>query len=277
MKVFLTGGTGFVGSHLLNKLHQEGHEVVALRRPNSAPRVQLDLQPEWVQGEMNKLQDGCFAGCDALIHVAAHSANVPYDSLDNCLYWNLCVSLQLVRQAAGEGVSRFLVAGTCFEYGKSGERYQFIPTDAPLEPTDTYPISKAAASVAFMGLARSERLSLSYHRIFQVYGEGEADSRLWPSLRRAALAGEDFPMSPGAQVRDFTPVEVVAEHFARELSAAAPLRGEPCVRNVGAGKPITTLEFAEHWWNVWLAKGKLQPGALPYRAGEVMRYVPKLD
>jgi nucleoside-diphosphate-sugar epimerase len=75
----------------------------------------------------------------------------PYDSLEACLYWNLNASLKLFNQAHHAGISKFLVAGSCFEYGKSGERYEYIPVDAPLEPTKTYQISKAAASVALSG------------------------------------------------------------------------------------------------------------------------------
>lgn len=276
MKVFLTGGTGFIGSHLLNELTTQGHEVVALRREGSRPRIPLEREPEWIEAPMDSLPVGVFRGCEALIHLAAHSANVPYDTLENCLYWNLKVSLDLVERAAEECVQRFLLAGSCFEYGKSGERYEFIPVDAPLEPTQTYPVSKAAAAVALTGWARCTQRSLSYHRIFQVYGEGEAEGRLWPSLRRAALAGEHFPMSPGGQVRDFTPVEFVARHFAEALERPPVPAGEPEIHHVGTGKPTTTLEFARHWWSRWKAAGKLLPGALPYREGEVMRYVPEV-
>ena len=276
MKIFLTGGTGFIGSHLLNELLARGHEVLALRRAGSRPRIALEQEPKWIDAPMDSLPDGIFDDCETLVHLAAHSANVPYDGLENCLYWNLKISLDLVERAAAEGVGRFLVAGSCFEYGKSGERYDFIPVDAPLEPTQTYPVSKAAAAVALTGWARCERRSLSYHRIFQVYGEGESEGRLWPSLRRAALAGEDFPMSAGRQVRDFTPVDFVARHFADALEGPAPLAGEPRIHHVGTGKPRTTLEFARHWWNRWNAVGKLLPGMLPYRDGEVMRYVPEV-
>lgn len=276
MKVFLTGGTGFIGSHLLNELLARGHEVVALRRPGSRPRIPLEREPEWIDAAMDSLPRGIFRNCEGLIHLAAHSANIPYDSLSNCVYWNLKVSLNLVELAAAEGVSRFFVAGSCFEYGKSGERYEFIPVDAPLEPTQTYPVSKAAAAVALAGWARCERRSLSYHRIFQVYGEGESEGRLWPSLRRAALAGLDFPMSPGGQIRDFTPVDFVARHFADALDGTPAPGGKPEILHVGTGKPTTTLEFARYWWGHWNASGKILPGALPYRDGEVMRYVPEV-
>lgn len=270
MKIFLTGGTGFVGSHFLRRAVGAGHQVVALRRAGSVPRVPLTRDPEWVEGELGEPRREWLEGCDVLVHLAAHSANVPYDTLEACVRWNVLEPLRLLDAARRAGVRRFVVAGTCFEYGRSADRYEWLPVDAPLEPTDTYPTSKAAASVTFTGWAAREGTELSVLRIFQVYGEGELESRFWPSLRRAAVEGRDFPMSPGGQVRDFIEVTAVADAFVRELGAAV-VPGVPVIRHVATGEPQTLLEFAEHWWRQWEARGRLLPGALPYRATEMMR------
>ena len=83
MRIFVTGGTGFIGSHFLNHAFKAGHEVVALRHsPASQPRIPLDAQPEWVNGPMDQLKLGDFRNCEFLVHLAAHSANVPYDTLE---------------------------------------------------------------------------------------------------------------------------------------------------------------------------------------------------
>ena len=275
MKIFVTGATGFIGSHFLNAALAGGHEVLALRRSAaSQPRVPLASQPTWLDKGMADVTASDLAGCDALVHLAAHSANVPYDTLENCLHWNVIVPLGLFRAAADAGVQRFIVAGSCFEYGRSGERYEFIPPDATLEPTQTYPASKAAASVAFYQLACELGLQLSIHRIFQVFGEGEAETRLWPSIRRAALAGEDLEMTPAEQVRDFVSVEEVARQFLEACSREGIVAGVPVIENLGTGRPQTLREFAEDWWSRWGATGELKFGAKPYRQGEVMRYVP---
>ena len=57
----------------------------------------------------------------------------------------------------------------------------FIPTDAPLEPTGPYHASKAAATMAALGLAVDRKLSLSVLRPFHVFGEGEEETRFWPA------------------------------------------------------------------------------------------------
>ena len=109
-----------------------------------------------------------------------------------------------------------------------------------------------------------------------MFGEGEAETRLWPSLKKAALDGEDFPMTEGAQVRDFIAVEDVAKYFLEVCLKNDLIAGKPEFYNVGSGIPKSILEFSEYWWKKWEAKGKLLIGKLPYREGEVMRYVPKI-
>lgn len=278
MKLFVTGATGFLGSHFLNLLaEQSAIEILALRRNvDSKPRVQLVQDPFWLTKQIDQVNQGDLEGVDVIVHFAAHSMYTPYDTLDNCLYWNLTAPLQLFNEGVRAGVNKFVVAGSCFEYGLSGEEFDFIPVDAPLKPTLTYAASKAASSIAFYQFALQYQVKLSYHRIFHIYGEGEASSRLWPSLKKAALAGEDFSMTMGEQIRDFIAVEEVAKYFVKACLNEELGNKHPEFFNVGSGKPQSILEFSEYWWKKWRAKGKLLKGQIPYRVGEVMRYVPKI-
>jgi nucleoside-diphosphate-sugar epimerase len=114
-------------------------------------------------------------------------------------------------------------------------------------------------------------------RIFSSYGEGQFESNFWPALKKAAMAGDDFAMTAGEQIRDYIQVEEVASAF---LSAAvrSDIRpGVPLVYNVGSGQPITMRSFAEYWWKTWGAKGILRIGALQYRPNEAMRFVPLIS
>ena len=192
------------------------------------------------------------------------------------MYWNLTAPLQLFNEAVKADVTKFIVAGSCFEYGLSGEEYEFIPVEAMLKPTLTYAASKAASSIAFYQFAVQHQIKFSYNRVFQVYGEGEAASRLWPSLKKAALSGEDFPMTAGEQIRDFIAVEEVAQFFVDSCLNEDLIAAHPEFYNVGSGQPQSILEFSEYWWKKWQAKGRLLIGKIPYREGEVMRYVPKI-
>jgi nucleoside-diphosphate-sugar epimerase len=274
MRILLTGGTGFIGSHFLHQALVTGHSVLALRRSSaSKPRIQIDREPDWLDRQLDEVTASEMDGCDVLVHLAAHSVQYPFDSLANCLHWNLMAVLALFEQARKAGIQRFIVAGSCFEYGKSGERYTEIPTDAPLEPTNSYAVSKAAASIALNQWAEENKLSLEIIRVFHVFGEGEPETRFWPSLRRAALAGEDFQMTAGEQIRDFLPVADVAQVFLRR--AVCPYNRNPTsvVFNLTSQKACSIRSFAEDWWRLWGASGALLAGKIPYRQAEVMRYV----
>jgi nucleoside-diphosphate-sugar epimerase len=172
------------------------------------------------------------------------------------------------------GVQRFIICGSCFEYGKTGERSHFIPADASLEPTNAYAASKAAATMAAFALAVETKMELLILRPFDVYGEGQHESNFWPSLRKAALAGEDFAMTAGEQIRDFITVEKVADIFIAALTRTDLRPGEPKIENAGSGVAQNLRSFAESQWTLMAAKGRLKIGARPYRPGEVMRCAP---
>ncbi|MEO0453863.1 MAG: NAD(P)-dependent oxidoreductase, partial [Verrucomicrobiota bacterium] len=188
MRIFITGATGFIGSHVVQLALQEGHEVVALRRNGSTPRIKLDSQPEWIEGDLECNCRDAIKSCDALLHLAAYGVVDGMNDWANCFRWNVHGSVKFLLQAIDMGVEHFVVCGSCFEYGRSGERYEFIPVSAPLEPTGAYHSSKAAATMASLGLAVDHQLFLNVLRPFHVYGEGEDPKKFWASLKKAALA-----------------------------------------------------------------------------------------
>ena len=117
MKIFLTGGTGFIGGHFLNFALSKGYEVVALKRPDTYPRIELIQDPQWIDASLDSDLGNQIVGCDVFVHFAAHTPNPPYSSLEDCLYWNVYSPIKLARQALNSGVENFLIAGSCFEYG----------------------------------------------------------------------------------------------------------------------------------------------------------------
>ena len=273
MKIILTRVTGFIGSHFINRAHKMGQDVLALRRTGSNPRVPLHSQPNWLDASMDGEFNNCFKDVDVFVHLAAHTANYPYDNLENCLYWNLTAPIRLIRQAAEQGVKKFIIAGSCFEYGSSANKVEELTVDSPLEANNNYSISKAASSIAFLGMARQLEIQMKLLRIFQVYGDGEHESRLWPSLKKAALSGADLPMTLGEQIRDFIPVETVAALILNAATDNSVQNLGPEVKHIATGAPQKTVDFVNYWWSRWGATGKIIFGALPYRRGEMMRII----
>lgn len=276
MKIFVTGGTGFIGTHFLRSPSAQEHEIVALRRSGSGTCLPLSVEPMWLYKALDEISVSDLIGCDVLVHLASPGVSPKKADWAELFYWNVTATLRLVGQARSAGVRRVVVAGTFAEYGRSADRYAYIPVNAPLEPTTAYAASKAAASVALSAYAIENNMELAYLRVFSAYGEGQYEGNFWPALRKAALAGEDFPMTLGDQIRDYIPVDQVALKFWAAATSFSIRSGAPFFMNVASGVPITMREFAMKYWEEADAIGKLKIGALPYRENEVMRFVPEI-
>lgn len=276
MRFFVTGGTGFIGSHFLRVALAAGHEVVALRRSESLTRIHLPKQPVWVEGDMDDDWTAWLRGCDALMHFAAAGVSPQPADWRLSFFCNVYQSMALMEMAVRCRVGKIIVCGSCVEYGKSAERYEAVPADAALEPIGPYAGSKAAFSLALESMARTATdTSFSILRPFHIYGEGQHEANFWPSLCQAAAAGYDFPMTVGDQIRDFMDVsEVAYEFLAHAVKTSSAGRFE--VKNLGSGRPQKLKDFATHWWGRLSTGGTLRLGAIPYRENEIMRYVPRI-
>ena len=276
MRIFLTGGTGFIGSNLLNYFAKKNVDVTALKRTfESKTKLYLKKEPNWVIGSFNSVEKKHLSDQDILVHLAAHTAQPPYDNLQNCILNNVVYPLNLFDKAYDAGVRKFLIAGSCFEYGLTANQYDQIPPNASLLPTDTYPASKAMASIAFIQWALEKKVSLKILRLFQIFGDGELKSRLWPSLKEKALKGENFQMTDGEQIRDFCMVDQIVKIILEESLNIKEKRIS--IKNIGSGRPRKLKDFVFEAWEGLNAKGKIELGAIPYRHNEVMRYVPEID
>lgn len=276
MKIFLTGGTGFIGGHLLKLALAEGHEVAALRRPGSLPRISLQTEPDWVEATMDAVPLPMLEGCDVLIHTAAYGVSPQPCEWEQAITANIVSPMKLVHKAWEAGIRRFLVVGSCVEFGAAASDNGSISPDHRTDPIGPYAGSKAAFTKAFTAFSREKGLMSVVARVFHVYGDGQYERNFWPSLREAALTGQDFPMTTGEQIRDFTPVSEVAAQLLFAASREDILPGNPIFQNVGTGKPQSLRDFAETWWKQWGATGTLKIGEIPQRPNEVMRYVPQI-
>jgi len=279
VKFAVTGGTGFVGSHFLNELLGHGHDVLALKKPTAVPRIALHSEPAWIEGGFEAFDERSLAGVDCLVHLAAHGVDPTQANWDETFRVNVTESLLLWSRAVRAGVSNLVLLGSSFEFGSVGEQCEFIPDDAPLRPTAPYAASKAAATMAAAAFATAHKIKVYVLRPFQIYGPGESKNRLFPQILEAAREGRDLKLTPGDQVRDFMEVRDVAQLI--HGYAHLLIRQSECPHfrtiNLGTGQPTTLRAFTERVWRENHGTGHLEFGALPYRAGEVMRYVPRID
>jgi nucleoside-diphosphate-sugar epimerase len=168
---------------------------------------------------------------------------------------------------AFQPVARVVLAGTCHEYGAR-------ETVEGLDPFSAYAASKVAAWAFGRMYWRVYGLPVVTVRPFQIYGPGQPAHTLVPAALRAALTGEDFPMTPGGQERDFIYVDDVVEGM---LAAAAAPGVEGHSLDLGTGQAHTVRHVVEQVWKLAGGTGRILPGALPYRPAEVMRLVADAD
>jgi nucleoside-diphosphate-sugar epimerase len=154
MKVFLTGHRGYIGSHLVDLLRQEGHFVVGcdlglFEGCNWDPVVEPSRE---LKKDVRKLEPGDLDGCDCVMHLAAIS-NDPMGALNSQITFeiNRDASIRLAHLAKEVGVPRYLFAGSCSVYGQ-GEKLDLDEND-PLNPLTAYAQSKIETEEAVSRLA----------------------------------------------------------------------------------------------------------------------------
>ena len=144
-------------------------------------------------------------------------------------------SLALLRAFADAGGRRAVIAGTSAEYDWTPRSERFHEERTPLRPATLYGAAKHALHTVAARYAEQAGFELAWGRIFFVYGPGEPDGRLVPSVGRGLLAGEPVPTTRGDQVRDFMHVEDVAAAFAALAEAERHGRGEHRLGRAGGG------------------------------------------
>jgi UDP-glucose 4-epimerase len=226
MKVLVTGGAGFIGSHLTDRLLGDGHEVVILddlstghvEHLNAAARFyQMDIQSPWLD-ELFKIERP-----EAVLHQAAQASvrrSVEDPAFDASV--NLLGTVTLLQASVRHGVRRFLYASTGGAiYGDA----DVIPTpeDYPTLPVSPYGASKLAAEVYLRTFHALHGLSYAALRYANVYGprqDPHGEAGVVAIFARRLLSGETARINgDGKQTRDFVYAGDVAEANARALTS----------------------------------------------------------
>jgi len=268
-RVLITGSTGFIGRRLAVQLVEAGAEVWAgvfpgepagqvAGLPQEARRISLDVQD--AASVRRAVED---AEPDVVFHLAAVGVADPGVDPHLALAVNAGGTLHLLEVLKGRDVRRVLLVGTCYEYGAR-------EAAEGLDPFNVYAASKVAAWAFGRMYWRAYGLPVVTVRPFQVYGPGQPAHTLVPAAIRAALAGEDLPMTPGMQERDFIYVDDVVAGM-RAAAGAPGIEGQSL--DLGTGQAHTVRQVVGRIWTMTGARGQMLPGALPYRPGEVMRLV----
>lgn len=250
MKALVTGGAGFIGSHLVDALVAAGHDVRVLDNLFNGRHENLPAGVELVEGDVadfDLVQD-ISEGVDVTFHQAAlgsvrRSFDVPY--MTNRI--NVQGTLAVLEGARRSGVRRVVFASSSSVYG--GEAPVPTSENAPLAPRSPYAVSKAAGEHYGRVFAQSLGVETVALRYFNVFGPRQrADSpyaAVIPLFVDALRQGQQPVIEgDGEQSRDFTFVADAVQANLRAAEApAAACSGR--VYNVAGGRRITILELLE--------------------------------
>jgi len=266
--VLVTGGTGFIGSHVVRALLARGVPVTVLcRDAQKAGAMPWSGQVEFVQGDLARLspkQLDHLAGHGRILHLAwehlnAYKSNVHEEEV-------LPRHQEFLTQLISRGAKRLLVSGTCLEYGL---REGALTEELAPQPTTAYGRAKDALRRALEPLCAESGTALQWVRLFYMHGPGQSEKSLLSQLDRAIQNNMlEFDMSGGEQLRDYLPVEDVADILVR-VTAQSVVTG---VINCASGHPVTVRALVEAHLRLHRAAMRLNLGRYPYPDYEPMSF-----
>jgi nucleoside-diphosphate-sugar epimerase len=218
MKVFVTGGSGFVGGHAIEALVRAGHEVVALSRSSSSDEKVRGYGATAVRGDLGSVSADHLAGCDAVIHAAAFVEE--WGTREQFWAANVAGTTRLLDAARTAGVKRFVHVGTeaaIFE----GKDLVDVDEDAPLSTASPYLYGETKAEAERRVCAASKGgLETIVIRPRLVWGP--RDASVLPAVLAMAKAGKFAWLDGGAQRTSTTHVDNLVHALVLALDHGTP-------------------------------------------------------
>jgi nucleoside-diphosphate-sugar epimerase len=265
-KVLVTGCSGFIGNYVVRQLLQNNCQVIATSVDEGKARHHdWFSQVTWIPFNLQKDTDvTVFGQLDAVIHLAWEG--LPnYKSLFH-FEENLPVHYHFLKNLIAHGVTDVTVTGTCFEYGM---QEGMLKEDTPTLPANPYALAKDTLRKFLSELQKLYPFDFKWVRLFYLYGEGQNPNAILSQLQKAILNKEPaFKMSGGEQIRDYLPVEKVAENIVK-IALQNTVTG---IINCSSGAPITVKQLVQNYLQEHNVSIPLQLGFYPYPDYEPMAF-----
>ncbi len=253
MKVLVTGGAGFIGSHLADKLVENGKEVVVLDDLSAGKKKNVNKKVDFFKGDICDSKDvnSAVAGVDTVYHLAG-LVSVPLSEKYpiKSLAINTGATYILLRASQKNNVKNFVYFSTAAVYGDS--KGLVINENSEKKPINLYGYEKLWSENC---CSRFSKLNISIVRPFNVYGPRQDPANPYSGVISKfisnAVHGRDLVVfGDGKQTRDFIYVDDVVD-------AAILVSGRPGVYNVGTGKSVTIKGLADIVLELTKSKSKI--------------------
>ncbi len=257
-KALVTGGAGFIGSHIVKRLLARGMEVKVLDDLSMGKSVNVPAEAEFLNGSIldDMVVESALKGVDVVFHNAARvSIRGSFSGICDDATVNVLGTVKLLDAAGRAGIKKFIYASSMAVYGNDAEKP--LKEDSPLEPISPYGAGKLAGEFYTQQMGAHYGFDTVVLRYFNTFGPGQTFTPYVGVItifitellqgRRPVIFGS------GEQSRDFVHVEDVAEANIRAMDR--DISG--CAINVGTGRPTTVNEVAR------LLIERISPGIEP--------------
>ena len=248
MRTLITGGAGFLGSALANRLVELGHHVRVLDDLSSGDEGRLDSQVIFSRGDIRDIPKlwTLLRGVDCVYHLAAR-VSVPESILYPVEYNDVNVggTVSLMTAVRDAQVGRVVFASSGAVYGDQAQ--QPIPDDAPLRPRTPYAVSKMSAEQYVLAIGALWEIETVILRVFNAYGPGQplppSHAPVVPQFLKQALQGGSLVIhGSGKQSRDFVYISDVVGAL---VAAGATPGIDRTIANIGSGKEVSIGQLAD--------------------------------
>ena len=271
-KILVTGGAGFIGSHLTNRLVKEGAKVSVVVKYNSiidCPRlvkswdriniIEADLRNTDSVGEMKHMD------FDVVFHLAAY--NHVGDSFKHVLEnvnSNLISTINLLNN--GPKIKKMIHMGTSEIYGVQSK----LPFDVKEKPNpmSPYAVTKYASELFSILKSKSSKLDLLCVRPFNTFGPFQSEKAIIPELIIKCIQNKEIQTTGGKQTREFNYVDNIVDGI---LFLTKKIKNNIGPINIGSNRPIKIKDLVKKIHNYTHSQSKLLIGSLKYRPNEIWR------